>query len=762
MAKYCAYCGSQINDEAVFCTNCGKPVLKAQQKNPAQAPVRQAAHPPVRQPSQPGYNAGWQVKAPQLAPHPQAQPKKKKGGAGVLAALLAVLLLAGVLCFIWPGFLRKKEADPASLVNRVQVTVPNPTGPEALVNLEGALALQYYIEARMYLEKLSTYDAGKLDGEEFKKLVDNTVTAFENAEKISDSLSKAVDFWMEADDVRDKPKIKVLQTAGTNKAGSLGDLFSVKAYAAEKSASELTAQEIVDAFDKAHNGQKIKTVAELLGTDAKHAYAQLKIAQATLEGIEANKIAEQATTCIRVAKTLKTAGTVAGLVVAAAPVATGAVATMATGELIATGGGIVMGAVNSGIEIVSTGATLYYGTDENRLTMKADEIADSKAMKTANLVVGLAGFGYNIKNIVTKANEMLDNASTMDDLHELFTSLSQNAGKEGTDLFGILSFGLGNLDPEEGTLMGIKMEPGANGLKISLSDTKTGTSESQKEAMKQVLQDAGYTSREAEKAVENAAEMMESGKKSSETADPGADLPADFVDSRLAANEAIAPGSPFIDLDEYIEQMEALMEELAKYEMPETTAAATGAEETQPASTGAPETKAPETTAAGPSLSGLGWIDPYEYFKVDDVFKLYPLLSQYKPAAMKVRPVAYASYGPIKVSNTDSFVIDLTAGATTLYETSYYEGSSIESAYSRHDFTLTFTGKPDSYSLFTVGMARAEYRTEDGSLRGSEAVEKATIMNSEGWSSFINDKKAFGVTEMSYKFLFVIEEVLFP
>lgn len=757
MAKYCAYCGSQINDEAVFCTNCGKPVLKAQQKNPAQAPVRQAAHPPVRQPSQPGYNAGWQVKAPQLAPHPQAQPKKKKGGAGALAALLAVLLLAGVLCFIWPGFLKKKITDPASLINRVQVTVPNPTGPEALVNLESALALQYYIEARMYLEKLSSYDTAGLDEAAFKKLVDDAVTAFENAEKISESLSRSVDLWMEADDERDKPKIKVLETA----AAPLRDAFTPKVHAADKSASELTAQEIVDVFDKAKNGQKIRTLATLLGTDAKHAYAQLKIAQAELEGADARKIAEQATTCIRVAKTLKAAGTVAGLVVAAAPVATGAVATMATGELIATGGGIVMGAVNSGIEIVSTGATIYYGTDENRLTMKADEIADSKTMKTANLVVGLAGLGYNIKNIVTKANEMLDNADTMDDLHGLFTSLSQNSGKEGTDLFGILSFGLGNLDPEEGTLMGIKMDPGLNGLKVTLSDTKVGTSDAEKEAMKQVLQDAGYTSKEAEKAVEQGVELIGSGKKPSETADPGADLPADFVDSRLAANEAIAPGSPFIDLDEYIEQMEALMEELAKYEMPETTAASS-AEETQPVSTKAPETKAPQTTAAEPSLSGLGWIEPYSYFKVETVFDLYPLLSEYKPTAIKVRPIAYAPHGKIKVSNEESFIIELASGAQTVYQTTYYEGNSIESAYSRHEFVLTFTGKPESYDLLSIAMTRDEYRTKDGTLRNSYSADKCTIMNSSAWSSFINDTKAFGISALDYKFLFVIEEVYFP
>ena len=59
-------------------------------------------------------------------------------------------------------------------------------------------------------------------------------------------------------------------------------------------------------------------------------------------------------------------------------------------------------------------------------------------------------------------------------------------------------------------------------------------------------------------------------------------------------------------------------------------------------------------------------------------------------------------------------------------------------------------------------MSRDEYRTKDGTLRDSSTVDKATLMYSSAWSSFINDTKAFGVTAMSYKFLFVIEEVYFP
>lgn len=581
----------------------------------------------------------------------------------------------------------------SKLINKVQVELPNPTGPEAIVGLQANIAIQYYVEARMYLEKLSMQDASA-DPDGFKKLVSDAVTAFENAEKISESLSGSVDKWMEAEDSREQPKIKVIQTADANRSRLLFGMFGVKAYADGKSASELTAQEIVDAFDKAKSGQKIKTLAELLGTDAKHAYAELKIAQATLEGADATKIAEQATNCIKVAKTLKTAGTVAGLVIAAAPVATGAVATMATGELIAAGGGIVMGAANTCLEMTSTGAMLYYGTDENKVTELADKAADSKFMKTANLVVGLAGVGYNIKNQISDINKLLDQAKDPNALDKLFTSLSTNNGKEASNLFGILSFGLGNIDPEEGTLLGIKMEPHSGKTAISILDTMIGTSPEQQEAMATVLKDSGYPKEAAEKAVEEAVKIMESGKKPEETPDEAADLPADFVENKLKENEAIAPGSTYIDLDDFIDGMETFMEVISK--------------KTEPGKS--------ETAA-----SGYEWVEPYSYFGVENIVELYKALREVHPAKIELTPVACRDNNDgdeIDFTNKDTFVIDMSEGATSVYQTSYMDGD--DSSGRVFNVTYTFTGDPSDDGKYGTLMTLAATGTitwrQDGKL----------------------------------------------
>ena len=576
-----------------------------------------------------------------------------------------------------------EEKDTSDLINKVQVFIPNPTGPEAVVGLQANIAIQYYIEARMYLEKLSMQDASEVDPETFQKLVDDAVTAFENAEKISDSLSKSVDMWMVADDQRSQPEINVLQTADAGKSVSLSNPFVVAAHAAEKSPSELTAQEIVDAFDKAKNGQKIKTLAELLGTDAKHAYAELKIAQATLEGVEANKIAEQATTCIKVAKTLKTAGTVAGLVIAAAPVATGAVATMGAGEMLATGGGIIMGTVNSGLELTSTGATLYYGTDENKITMLSDQIADSKIMTGANLVVGLAGVGYNIKNQINDMSKLMDQAKNADEYEKLLTSLTANNGKEASNLFGILSFGLGSIDVEKGTVLGISMDKVNDGMMLNVVDAKIGTSAEEQAAMKKVLQETCYTIEESEKAVKQCVEMMEIGKQPEVTPQTASDLPEEFVEKKLKENEAIAPGSTVVSLDDIIENMETFMEVINK-----KTGSENNGSETDPDNTGSTENE-------------YIWVEPYSYFGVTDVVELFKHLKEVHPIQMEVTPACCFNnnYGDeIPFTNKDTFVIDMREGAQTVYQTSYVTGDTDNGL--DYQVTYTFTGEPSDDGLY--------------------------------------------------------------
>ena len=158
---------------------------------------------------------------------------------------------------------------------------------------------------------------------------------------------------------------------------------------------------------------------------------------------------------------------------------------------------------------------------------------------------------------------------------------------------------------------------------------------------------------------------------------------------------------------------------------------------------------------------GAGWIDPYEFFKVDTIFDLMPILKETKPQKARVTPIVYSPFGRIETTNEEKFEIDLRKEQFTEYRTTYYEGASFENAYSRHEFLVTFWANYDPY--LRVDVEWYEYATKDDSLRNSGEEPDATLMTNGSYAPFLNDKKALGVlTDNSYKFLFVINEVYYP
>ena len=208
--RFCANCGRELRAGTLFCVGCGMPVGGQQQprqntavpyppqqsQTPAapttpyargQAP--NAPYPPQYAPQQRQASPYAQPYRPQ--PYPQAQPRRKrKPAVPIIAAILVIAILFTGL--VTPGFfLKEKRAE--ALINRVEVHLPNPTGPEAAVRLAGELAVQYYIEAQLYLETLSGYEEDDVDADAFTALATNTLKAFENAELMCDCVTDAVD-----------------------------------------------------------------------------------------------------------------------------------------------------------------------------------------------------------------------------------------------------------------------------------------------------------------------------------------------------------------------------------------------------------------------------------------------------------------------------------------------------------------------------------------------------------------------------------------
>ena len=91
---YCANCGSLLDNDALFCPNCGQRVAVSPPIQPAQNAW--ATQQPVQQPVYTPYTA--QGNAGAQAQTPPAKPRKKTNKKRVILAVVAVALVAAIVC----------------------------------------------------------------------------------------------------------------------------------------------------------------------------------------------------------------------------------------------------------------------------------------------------------------------------------------------------------------------------------------------------------------------------------------------------------------------------------------------------------------------------------------------------------------------------------------------------------------------------------------------------------------------------------------
>ena len=109
---------------------------------------------------------------------------------------------------------------------------------------------------------------------------------------------------------------------------------------------------------------------------------------------------------------------------------------------------------------------------------------------------------------------------------------------------------------------------------------------------------------------------------------------------------------------------------------------------------------------------GGKWVEPYAHFNVDNIVELYPVLRSEKIQKIEVTPVAYDNNGAGQVdliTGGETFVIDLSSGATTTYTASYADHPKYGSQPSTYDLTLTFTAN-GSRDLFRVDSTHTEHK----------------------------------------------------
>ncbi|MBO4426818.1 MAG: hypothetical protein J5776_07395 [Clostridiales bacterium] len=481
-------------------------------------------------------------------------------------------------------------------INRVTIILPDPSEAEEIVNVTAAVTINSYLTARAYFDLILDYDTENMsesEAEEFVKLIDDATVMFENTELLSAELVDAVDAWEDSGAEREEAEIKELAISPL-KALS----FSQDVYAAKKSPAEEWAQDIVSTYDNAQPGKGLKTLAEQMGTDAKHAYEQLKQAQAILEGQAYTEVADKAGQIVTGLKTMKAAGAAASFVIAvsAAPASVGLVET----------GGILCTGVNAMAQIGSLGSEIICGTEDNYVSATFDKL-DDKASKLGT-VFGFIGLGGAVTDIGKTGKQILSNG---------WNSLSDSA-KESfiNNTLGVVSLGSSELTNylDDGSLIGGAFKVTSKGTEFTLLDTVTGKKDKDVERAKDLLSETGLGKADIKQIAE------EKGYD-----DLNDSLPKDVAEQIIKDNEPLTPEGGF-DVNTFVE---GVAEEIGKEPAtstletepsetePEITETEPTASETVPTESETEPTVITETTVETTADSASGY-DTMELYYVDE------------------------------------------------------------------------------------------------------------------------------------------------
>ena len=436
-----------------------------------------------------------------------------KNSSRIISLILATALTVSALSAC--DLSRKKEEENDG-INRVTVFLPKPTEEEEIVNIAASVTMDSYLTARAYLDLILEYDTENMSEEEaaeFVKLIDDATVLFENTELLSNELIDAVYTWESSGAKRGEAEMEKLSASP-----SFSLSFGQNVYAADKSPAEEWAKEIVETYDSAKPGTGIKTLAEQIGTDAKHAYAQLKQAQAILEGQAYTDVSDKADQILTGLKTLKAAGSTASFVIAvsAAPTSPGLIET----------GGILCTGLCAIAQVGSLSSEIICGTENNYVSTTLNRL-DDKASKIGT-IFGLAGLGGAVSDISKTGKSILSGGwgSLSDSTKESFINNS----------IGVLSLASSELTNylDDGSLIGGAVKVTDKGIEITLMDTKTGKKDEDTERAKQLLKEVGLEKSEI-KAIMN----------EEDNSDPSDSLPEKVAEQIIENNAPLTPDGGF-------------------------------------------------------------------------------------------------------------------------------------------------------------------------------------------------------------------------
>ena len=321
---------------------------------------------------------------------------QKPCAAKTIKRFLAVLL-AGTMLF---GLCACAESKPKEVeeIEPTAVEVERAPGSEALqtANEATALALRYYIYARLKTEELIAADYESMPDGAFESLMDELVSIWETAQTLTSG----------AEDITDQA-ILLLETDSVNQtAATVQPRAQFTTLAAKKSDSSMipladNGGEIIDRqtwaenlskqYDALRGAQKYKQLAEQLGTDTKTAVEQMALAQKIIRNAadleEAQAEVGAYTRSINIVEGYKTASKVGLFVGATVATGGGSLTALAGSSMsVPVAGAVLVGGVDCVVDVGKTTSSIILGED-HQVTVDFEKAGD--VIQPVSMVMGL-------------------------------------------------------------------------------------------------------------------------------------------------------------------------------------------------------------------------------------------------------------------------------------------------------------------------------------------------------------------------------------
>jgi len=321
---------------------------------------------------------------------------QKPCAAKTIRRFLAVLL-AGTMLF---GLCACAESKPkeAEETEPITVEVEREPGPQALqtANEATALALRYYIYARLKTEELIAVDYESMPNGAFESLMDELVAVWETADALATGAEKITDqavLLLEAASI-DQTAAYVQPQARFTTLAAKGSDFSMIPLAdngGEVIDRQTWAENLSKQYDALRGAQRYKQLAEQLGTDTKTAVEQMALAQRIIRNAadleEAQAEVGAYTRSINIVEGYKT-GSKVGLFIGATIATGGGSLTALAGSSMSVpvAGAVIVGGVDCIVDVGKTTSSIILGED-HQVTVDFEEAGD--VIQPVSMVMGL-------------------------------------------------------------------------------------------------------------------------------------------------------------------------------------------------------------------------------------------------------------------------------------------------------------------------------------------------------------------------------------